>query len=223
MRKMRKKNVFQQEITNAEHVRNEAIFKIEEREPATRAPSFVVPQCQCNSFVVLPIAALGSNRTALWLYSLKIILVPKCKFNLFYENTFALYNFEICSVPKCKCNSLLDLPRAASGSLRIPLQLQSFEICSVHQCKCDVFAILLRAALQLCSLEIILVPKCKCNSFAVLSRAATETIRTSLQLNSFEICSVPYCKCKSTVILLRAVPSQRMGTPGSSPGTPLSC
>jgi hypothetical protein len=47
--------VFQQEITDVEHVRNEAIYKIREREPATRAPSFVV----------LPRAPLGSMRTAL--------------------------------------------------------------------------------------------------------------------------------------------------------------
>jgi len=34
--------VFQQEITDVEHIRNEAVNKIREREPATRAPSFVV-------------------------------------------------------------------------------------------------------------------------------------------------------------------------------------
>ena len=48
-------DVFQQEITDVEHVRNEAIYKIREREPATRAPSFVV----------LPRAPSGSMRTAL--------------------------------------------------------------------------------------------------------------------------------------------------------------
>ena len=47
--------VFQQEITDVEHIRNEAIYKIREREPATRAPSFVV----------LPRAPSGSMRTAL--------------------------------------------------------------------------------------------------------------------------------------------------------------
>lgn len=47
--------VFQQEITDVENVRNEAIYKIREREPATRAPSFVV----------LPRAPSGSMRTAL--------------------------------------------------------------------------------------------------------------------------------------------------------------
>jgi hypothetical protein len=34
--------VFLQEITDVEHIRNEAIYKIREREPATRAPSFIV-------------------------------------------------------------------------------------------------------------------------------------------------------------------------------------
>ena len=47
--------VFQQEITDVEHIRNEAIYKIREQEPATRAPSFVV----------LHIAPSGSMRTAL--------------------------------------------------------------------------------------------------------------------------------------------------------------
>jgi hypothetical protein len=47
--------VFQQEITDVEHVRNEAIYKIREREPATRAPAFVV----------LPRAPSWSMRTAL--------------------------------------------------------------------------------------------------------------------------------------------------------------
>ena len=50
-----KNGVFQQEITDVEHIRNEAIYKIREREPATRAPSFVV----------LPRAPSGSMRTAL--------------------------------------------------------------------------------------------------------------------------------------------------------------
>ena len=48
-------SVFQQEITDVEHIRNEAVYKIREREPATRAPSFVV----------LPRASSGSMRTAL--------------------------------------------------------------------------------------------------------------------------------------------------------------
>jgi hypothetical protein len=47
--------VFQQEITDVVHIRNEAIYKIREREPATRAPSFVV----------LPRAPSRSMRTAL--------------------------------------------------------------------------------------------------------------------------------------------------------------
>ena len=47
--------VFLQEITDVEHVRNEAIYKIREREPATRGPTFVV----------LPRAPSGSIRTAL--------------------------------------------------------------------------------------------------------------------------------------------------------------
>ena len=46
--------VFQQEITDVEHIRNEAIYKIREREPATRAP-----------FIVLPRAPSRSMRTAL--------------------------------------------------------------------------------------------------------------------------------------------------------------
>ena len=50
-----KNGVFQQEITDVEHIRNEAIYKIREREPATRAPSFVV----------LPRASSGSMRTEL--------------------------------------------------------------------------------------------------------------------------------------------------------------
>ena len=48
-------DVFQQEITDVEYIRSEAIYKIREREPATRAPSFVV----------LPRAPSGSMRTAL--------------------------------------------------------------------------------------------------------------------------------------------------------------
>jgi hypothetical protein len=47
--------VFQQEITDVENIRNEAVYKIREREPATRAPSFVV----------LPREPSGSMRTAL--------------------------------------------------------------------------------------------------------------------------------------------------------------
>ena len=47
--------VFQQEITDVVHDRNEAIYKIRKREPATRTPSFVV----------LPRAPSGSMRTAL--------------------------------------------------------------------------------------------------------------------------------------------------------------
>ena len=65
--------VFQQEITEVEHVRNEAIYKIRELEPATRAPSFVV----------LPRAPSGSMRTALQLNCFEILSFHYCKCDSF--------------------------------------------------------------------------------------------------------------------------------------------